>query len=355
MCVMDTKKKAALIIDSIFYIFFLAVIYIFLKYCISYILPFLISFGIIYSLQKPMILLSKKIKIPKNLLTVIFLVLMISLIVTSVYYAVASLIDFFSGFLTKNNGFTAEIVAFNNPENPINMLLRAVPEPIKNTLDISPEKMLSTGADYLAELISDFLKNLVSALPGFLVSCIVSVVSACFFAFKYDKMINFIKRQLSYKSVEVVKKVKRVINFSIFNYLKGYSILTLITFAEMLIGLFVLNVKNAFPLALIIAFVDLLPIFGTGTVLIPWGIVQIVMGNTFLGVGLLCLYAVSAILRYFLEPKIIGNKVGVEPIVSLFAMFVGLKLFGILGLILLPLTVSVLTVLHNNGLIRLWK
>ena len=123
----------------------------------------------------------------------------------------------------------------------------------------------------------------------------------------------------------------------------------------MLIGLFILKVNNAFPLALIIAFVDLLPIFGTGTVLIPWGIVQIVMGNTFLGVGLLFLYVVSAILRYFLEPKIIGNKVGVEPIVSLFAMFVGLKLFGILGLILLPLTVSVLTVLHNNGLIRLWK
>ena len=123
-------------------------------------------------------------------------------------------------------------------------------------------------------------------------------------------------------------------------YLRACLLLGLLTFCLSFIGLAILRVPYAFILALLLAVVDLLPLLGTGVILIPWGIVCLLLGQVKLGIGLLVLYGAATLIRQVLEPKLIGEGLGLHPLVSLFSMYAGLKLFGVWGMILAPLTAA---------------
>lgn len=123
-------------------------------------------------------------------------------------------------------------------------------------------------------------------------------------------------------------------------YLRACLLLGLLTFFQAFIGLAVLGVPYAFLLALLIAAVDFLPLLGTGVILIPWGIICLLLGQVRLGIGLLILYGATTLIRQVLEPKLIGEGLGLHPLLSLLAMYAGLKLFGVGGMILAPLVAA---------------
>ena len=119
-------------------------------------------------------------------------------------------------------------------------------------------------------------------------------------------------------------------------YIKAYGILLAMTFALLLVGFWTLRVEYAFLLAFLIALADLLPVIGVGTVLIPWGIVMLLQKQFYLGFGLLILYLVISLVRQVAEPKVLGKSLGLHPLLTLFATYVGFTLFGLLGMILAP-------------------
>lgn len=123
-------------------------------------------------------------------------------------------------------------------------------------------------------------------------------------------------------------------------YLRACLLLGLLTFLQVFIGLAILGIRYAFILALLIAAVDFLPLLGTGVILIPWAAVSLLLGEVKLGIGLLILYAVSSVIRQILEPKLIGEGLGLHPLLSLAAMYAGLRLFGVAGMILAPLVTA---------------
>ena len=130
---------------------------------------------------------------------------------------------------------------------------------------------------------------------------------------------------------------------------RAYGILTLLTFAEVLLGLSILGVRYALLLSLVIAAVDLLPILGTGCVLIPWAIVALLCRRTALGVGLLILYLIITVTRQVVAPHLLGKQMGIHPLVSLFAMLTGMELFGFWGMVLAPILVMLLKPLFIRG------
>ena len=103
------------------------------------------------------------------------------------------------------------------------------------------------------------------------------------------------------------------------------------------------------------AIVDILPVLGTGTVLIPWGLISCFLGTVGQGVGILILYLIITAVRQFLEPKIIGQQVGLHPIVTLICIFAGGKVMGIWGIFLFPVMATVLKKMNDEGSIHLWK
>ena len=127
-------------------------------------------------------------------------------------------------------------------------------------------------------------------------------------------------------------------------YLRSYLIIMGITFVIMLAGLLMLRINNAVLLAVIIAILDLLPIIGVGTVLVPWSIVELLLGNTGMGIGLIVLLVIHELVRQFAEPKIIGKNLGVHPLVSLLLLYVGYSVLGFVGILFVPLIAVVLNI-----------
>ena len=129
----------------------------------------------------------------------------------------------------------------------------------------------------------------------------------------------------------------------------------LITFAELLAALLILRVRGAMLIAALTAIVDALPVFGVGVVLLPWAAAALLRGEMRLGIGLGIAFAGISLMRELLQAKLLGDQIGLDPLPSLLAVYVGWKLCGVLGLLLFPLLLVTLRQLNDRGLLRLWK
>ncbi|MGB4659575.1 MAG: AI-2E family transporter, partial [Mobilitalea sp.] len=175
------------------------------------------------------------------------------------------------------------------------------------------------------------------------------IISSLFFAIDSDKIESYIKMKFPNKiNVIVIEAKAFAVNIGP-KYVKGYFILMCVTFLELSLGLLLLKVKGSILLAALIAILDILPLIGTGGVVIPWIIISFINGNSSLALGLLVLYLIITIVRNILEPKIVGAQIGLHPLIMLISMFIGAKIFGFSGMIALPVGVVVLKHLYDNG------
>jgi len=123
----------------------------------------------------------------------------------------------------------------------------------------------------------------------------------------------------------------------VIGYLRSYSIIMLITFAEIFFGLSVLGIEYSFLIAAVSAVIDILPVLGVGIILLPWAIFCLIGRNLFRGIGLIILYVIIVIVRQFIEPKIVGESLGVHPLLALSSFYIGYRLFGFAGIIIAPI------------------
>lgn len=174
-------------------------------------------------------------------------------------------------------------------------------------------------------------------LPHVILSVVVGVI-ALFYLF-FDR--SAIRRQLRFfLSEQTLVKFGGFFSrmrAAIGGYARAYLVLLFLTYAELLAGFLLLDVDRPAVIAAIVAVVDFLPVFGVGTVLLPWSIFAFLGGDMFRGVGLLILFGVMYIVRQFVEPRLLGSTIGIHPLFTLFAFFAGLSLFGVWGLIIAPI------------------
>mgnify|MGYP000290831249 FL=1 len=143
--------------------------------------------------------------------------------------------------------------------------------------------------------------------------------------------------------------------------LRAYLLIILITFVEMTIGLGILKLAGLYEssyilaIALLTAIVDILPVLGTGTVLIPWAVYSLCTGRVGFGIGLIVIYVAISVIRQIIEPKLVAGQLGLPPVVTIVGMYIGLQLFGFIGLFLVPLTLIMLKLLNDQNLIHLWN
>ena len=176
-----------------------------------------------------------------------------------------------------------------------------------------------------------------STLPNILLVSLVTIIACFYFALDLDIVNDKIKEFLPNKIVNILSSFKRRFVSGFKKYLKAYLLIFYITFAELFVGFLILGVNYPFVLAFLISIIDFLPVFGTGVVLLPWGIVLLLMKNYFLGICILLLLIIMTVVRQVIEPKIVGKSLGVHPILSLVTLYVGFQLFGIVGMIFLPI------------------
>lgn len=197
--------------------------------------------------------------------------------------------------------------------------------------------------------------GLLSGFPSLLVGLLAAVIASCFLTGNYRPAVAFFLGQLPEDSRRLMITVWSSVREVTVRLLKAYALLMVLTFTELYAGFWVLGIPMKGACAALVTLVDILPVLGTGTVLLPWAFVSWVIGSPSLALGLSCLYLLIAVIRQTLEPKIIGLQMGLPPAATLLCIFAGGKLLGLAGVFLFPVAATVVMELNGRGVIHILK
>jgi len=338
----------------------LIAIYLSFKLALFY-MPFLIGF-IISLLIEPLIrFINRKIKLTRKTSAVLVMLCIFSILIALIIFGAITLITESSNLLQSLNIYIEKI--YNQIQKYINSLKFdsiEIPSQVITVIQTSTNNLL----EFVSQWIGDFLTSIIQGItkiPIIGIYIVITILSTYFIC--ADKM--FILDQLEHHFPRIwVKKfgmhLKKIIA-SLGAYLKAEATLILISFVEVLIGLYIfkwmgLNIGYPFLAALGIAFVDALPILGSGTVMIPWAIIAAVNGDLRLGICLFVLYAIILVVHQILEPRIVSGHIGVHPIFTLIAMYTGFRISGLIGLIIGPIVLIILQnvfeTMIDNGIVK---
>ncbi len=184
--------------------------------------------------------------------------------------------------------------------------------------------------------LPNVLSWMLGALPSFFFVLVLTVVSGYYFCIDGAQIRAFAERFLTQAQQDRIARW-RVRGRAVFGkYCRAYLQLLALTFTLLFVGLLILRVEYAFLPALLIALLDLLPVIGVGTVMVPWSLLLLIQRNFYLGFGILILYLIIELVRQIAEPKILGRSLGLHPLATLFATYAGFYFFGLLGMIIAP-------------------
>lgn len=220
-----------------------------------------------------------------------------------------------------------------------------------------PNVLSSLGSkvtDFSAKVLV-WISSLAGSLPNMLLSTLICLIATVFIAIDFDAISAFLCRNIPAKSLKVALEIKDSFVSIIWQFIRSYFYIFLITATEISVGLIIIGQKNALLIGALIAVFDAFPIVGSGMILLPWAVWMLFAGNIGKGVGLFVLYLIVVIARQIIEPKLVGKHVGLRPIVTLACMFIGTKLFGVLGLFGLPIMAAIITDMNNEGVISVFK
>ncbi|MED4973530.1 sporulation integral membrane protein YtvI [Geobacillus kaustophilus NBRC 102445] len=218
---------------------------------------------------------------------------------------------------------------------------------------------LERGVNTVEQMLLSFATNLtqslvhyIAAIPAFLIHFLVYLIALFLICLDLPQLKQGMRRYLSERTEQRLGMVVAQLSKAGIGFLKAQFLLSLITFFLALAGLFVLGVDYAALMALVIVVVDILPILGTGSVLVPWGLISMANGNNTLGIGLIVLFVVITVVRRIIEPKVFSTNLGISPLAALVSVYLGFQLLGFIGLFVGPVVVILVEALAKAGVIK---
>lgn len=227
----------------------------------------------------------------------------------------------------------------------IEKTLQLLDPALLSALEMLMDSLLSAVKNlisYLSSSAVNLLSSVVTGVPSLILSLLAMIFSTIFVVSDYERIRTFASTNMPLWMKKIAKNLKIYLRDTLFVVIRSYALIMLITFTELSIMFALFGIDHAVLKAMLIAMVDILPILGTGGVMIPWAVISLVLGHTGLGIRLFVIYAIVTIVRNYIEPKIVGAQLGLHPIITLVSMFVGLRLFGFWGLFGLPVGISFL-------------
>ena len=203
-----------------------------------------------------------------------------------------------------------------------------------NNLAGNVGQSMSVLVQKIASPTVEIAGNVAKSIPKILVNVIVTILSSYFFIAERDKIIEFWRRYIPDGGSRYYRYLKGDMKRLVGGYFLAQFKIMFVVAAILLAGFFILGIKYSFLLALLVAILDFLPLFGTGTVLIPWAVVKLLVGEYPMAVGLILLYVLTQVVRQVIQPKIVVDSMGLPPLMTLFFLYLGFKLHGISGMIL---------------------
>ncbi|PLT31262.1 sporulation integral membrane protein YtvI [Peribacillus deserti] len=227
----------------------------------------------------------------------------------------------------------------------------SLPKDVIISIEETMEKGISGLEVFFQKLVQNII-GLVTLIPGFLIEFLIYLVALFLFSLELPRIKRGIKEFLKPETSKKLSLVFNDLTKAGIGFFKAQIILSIVTFAMASIGLWILKAPYILLLSILIVFVDILPILGTGSVLVPWAVISLLQGHQGLGIGLIVLFMTITVVRRIIEPKIYSTNMGLSPLAALISLYLGFKLIGFVGLFLGPALVIVFDTLKRAGAIR---
>ncbi|MBO9130613.1 sporulation integral membrane protein YtvI [Bacillus sp. 165] len=337
-------------------------------YVSGLIYPFIIAFLLAYIMNPIVNFLERKVRFPRALAAFFSLILMfgilaglVTLLVTEIIAASSYLLevlpDNFAKLITYLQEFTVNTIMplYNDLLAKFNRLEDSQQQTIMDNIRNFGTDLTEKGQEILTDILRG-LKTFLGALPNTATVLIFVLLATFFISNDWYRIGRWLKRFMPNRVQGYSHYITEDLKKALFGFVKAQFTLISMTTVIVLVGLLILHVPYAITIALITGLVDLLPYLGTGAVFVPWIIYCYFTGNTTLAIGLLILYIVVIVQRQLMEPKVLSSNIGLDPLPTLIALFVGFKLFGFFGLIIGPVSLVILKTLYNANIFSdLWR
>ncbi|MFS1511793.1 sporulation integral membrane protein YtvI [Chengkuizengella sp. SCS-71B] len=263
----------------------------------------------------------------------------------------------FMHFINKVSNFITDEKFYDNLRNYFEMeIITLIPPGFEDQYTTWINKSIDVLTTTLPKLITQ-ISTIASKFPNLFfdlfIDYIVFSVAVYLFSFSLPMMKTSFLSIFDEKWRGNVDNVLMNLRSSIFGFIRAQVILSSLTYIVALTGLLILGVDYALVIALLIIIVDLLPILGTGSFIMPWAIYNFIIGNIFVGVGLVVLFLAITVFRRIVEPKILGKSIGIGALSALISLYIGFQLMGLVGLFLGPLVVILYQAMRDEGLIKI--
>lgn len=242
------------------------------------------------------------------------------------------------------------------------VILTRYADSVPEGLDAYVEKAgraLATGLEeapaYLSGRVISALGAVAAAAPSALLFAVSFVIGIYFISASFPAVLDFLSRQIPPESRAKVGQILNGLRGSVGRWFRAQAIMMLIMFFALSIAFAMLRIRYSLLMALITAIVDALPVFGAGTILLPWAAYMLLVGETAVGVGLAVTYGAVALLRGLIQAKLLGDQLGLHPLVTLVSIYAGYKVWGLMGMIVFPIAAISIKQLNDSGLVKIWK
>ena len=321
---------------------------------LMFFLPFVLGW-IISLIANPLVrFLEKHVKIVRKISSVIIIIGVLVLVCLGGYALISFLVHQIAGFLSNLPAHYKNIMEeVEEIADQLAGILKRLPIDIRESLQDFGDNSVKAVTEWVGNLgkpamsaASRAAKNLPSLFIGFF----VTLLSAYFFTADHDKLSAKCKEIAPFSVQKTLKIVRETFSTTVGGYFKAQFKIMGVVAIILIVGLLILGVDYAVFLGILIAFVDMLPFLGTGTILFPWALLKVLNHDYKMAIGLVILYAVSQIVRQLIQPKLIGDSIGLPPLPTLVFIYIGYQIGGIFGmLIAIPLGMIIIE-LYRKGI-----
>ncbi|KPU42941.1 hypothetical protein OXPF_37100 [Oxobacter pfennigii] len=344
----DILKK----IDGIaLYTVIYAAVFMFIYLTLPYILPLVLGAIIAFLAQWPINFIEKKTKVKRRIVAIVVVLIIFGIISAVLSFAIASIVSelvSLSSILPElYNEFKVEAYRYLDlGAQYFQSIDPAIIESIKGNAS-----RIFSGSFTVAVFIVNFLLNILKSLPGLVMLILFTLISGVYLAMDLPMIKKSFYSLFTKEDGKTARNFLIEANKMLGGYIRAYFIVISVTFIETLIGTQILRIKYSILLSLVTSISDMLPVLGPGTVLIPTGIVYLLSGDLVKGIGMLVIYVVTLVVRQVLEPRIVSSSLGIYPLAILMAIFIGLKVYGFVGMFFCIFYVVFFMVFRNVKLI----
>lgn len=295
----------------------------------------------------------EKVKLKRKIGSAFVIIAVIALVVLVLYIIFVQLFEQVKGLAGALPEMLEKAEAdFNSIGNNLNALLAKLPGDIQLKLDDNAIKLDEYMGEFLSRFGSPTIEaagNFAKQLPAVFIGLIMALLSSYFFVAERQQINEWFREHMPSSILLRYRMICDSLLKSVGGYLKAQLKIEVWMYFLLLIGLGILRVNYFAVIALVIAFLDFLPFLGTGTVLIPWAVIRILTAEYKTAIGLLVIWCVGQLARQLIQPKIVGDSIGVPPLPTLFLLYIGYKVSGGIGMIIaVPIGLLVYT-LYEDG------